>query len=524
MPKPKVDPRLLDKEWRMSHLYFVTSKDGKKVKFVPNKAQRKLYEALKVHDRIINLKSRQLGISTGMIVWILDEILFHKNVSGLTIMNNQKNALDAFDGKAQFAWDNFNKRLRDALGWQLRAERANQLSFDFGDNTFSKYSVSVSGRSGTFQYVHISELGPLEADRPLDAKEIITGTLPAVPKKGKIVIESTAEDEIGFFASYWHGAVAGTNGFHPLFFSWRDDEEQIALEPDSSDLRRFPPEFQEIAEKHGLTPKELSYYHGKYLLLGHDWALLRQQYPTTPEEAFMTSVEKLFPTEIIDEYLESAEDGRKAGNTVVYVPPREGRTYVIGADVAEGVGRDSSTAVVFDVSGIKPKVVAEYVSDQVTPEDFAYLLDTLGRQYNKALVAVERNNHGHAVLAVLKQVYDEDLIYREETSVNVVDHENAKYGFHTTAASKPLIMHGLAQAVRENAVAIPSRALLQEMRSCPRAEPTKIRRVSDEHATRHFDLLMAASIGWYARGYALGRSTITTSTNSRVAEDPHSAL
>lgn len=505
-------------------MYSITGKEGgQTIRFTPNLAQKHLFDVLKNKKRAIVLKARQLGITTGISIFFLDEVLFRRNINALSVFQDRDHAISAFDGKVHFAWNNIKPELKKFLGWGVDTQRANQLTFSFGDGSGSSYVVGTSGRSGTFQNVHISELAALGQERPQDAKEVITGTIPAVPSNGLIVIESTAAGEAGFFADFWRAAVLGKNGYEPIFFNWRWDKEEIekALEVE------VPKEFLDIQKQHGLSDKELWYYVSKWQALGCDWTLLRQEYPTTPEEAFSASLEKFFSVEAIDEYLEIAEKGEVVGALTVYEEPKRGRSYVIGADPSEGVGKDHSAAVVISLDGIKPKVVATYADQNCPPDDFAFILKDLGEKYNNAPIVVERNNHGHAVLVILKRVYDEELLYRPTDSLSISLRESNRLGFQTNAATKPLVLHALEEAIRSRSIIIPSRELLMELRQYPRSESVKYYVSPD--VTHHWDLIMAFALALHGMDFALkyGKGDTMEVIHSHVSknnEDAFSAI
>src|SRR5215207_5254074 len=63
----------------------------------------------------------------------------------------------------------------------------------------SSMRVATSMRSGTLQYLHISEFGKICAQAPDKAREIVTGALNTVAAGQFIVIESTAEGQEGAF-------------------------------------------------------------------------------------------------------------------------------------------------------------------------------------------------------------------------------------------------------------------------------------------------------------------------------------
>lgn len=515
----------------MRNLYWIKDKNGKKVRFIPNSAQFLLFEKLKASKRLIVLKSRQLGITTGFVLWILDECLFNRNRNAITIMQSRDHAVEAFDGKAHYAWLNLSPELKESLGWSMSADRANQLAFSFGDGTDSKYSVATTGRSGTFQYAHVSELSPLEAERPSDAKEVLSGTLPAVPQSGVAVIESTAASEYGLFRDYWDGAVDGKNGFDALFLNFRHDEAEISATR-VIPVESMPVEFREIQERHKLSGQEVSYYFNRWQELNRDWMTLRREYPITPEEAFIGSSDKLFDQDSIDEHLASARDGKSRGGFNVFSAPRPGRVYAIGADPSGGVGRDANAAVVLDVSGAKPSVACEYASDSVSPEDFAYVLKELSETYNDATVCIERNNHGLATITVFRNIADEEVLYRDTDQTKIYQRESDRFGFRTTAASKPGLLLAFGQALKDFLIDVPSRAILKEARAYPRelVSATKV----DPSTTRHFDLLIAACLAWHARIFAIDRSPINVPVTGTMAVsivpsrkrdfDPHSGV
>lgn len=80
-----------------------------------------------------------------------------------------------------------------------------------------------------------------------------------------------------------------------------------------------------------------------------------------------------------------------------------GRRYLIGADVAGGIlissdDTDYCTGVVGDLE--TGEEFAAYRS-HVTPSDFAYELADLGDYFNRAMIAVERNNQGGTTILTL---------------------------------------------------------------------------------------------------------------------------
>lgn len=288
-PAPKADPRLKDKQWRMSHLYFIKNKQQQLVQFKPNRAQRHFLE--NAWFRNVILKSRQLGFTTLEVIDMLDDILFERNTDALLIAQNLDTAKDIFDNKIYLAWHNF--RLKDL--YQLDMESARRLKVGFGDGTFSSMSVDSSGRAGTFHRLHVTELAKVGRERPDKAKEIVEGSIPAVPTDGRVDIESTSEGVGGLFhqifINAWGVKPKHNEEFKAHFYNWTWDEEIDTITEIETAL---PKEFVEYKKTFDLTDKQITYYYRKWLSLNQNWNSLRKEYPTTPEEAFEVITEGAF--------------------------------------------------------------------------------------------------------------------------------------------------------------------------------------------------------------------------------------
>lgn len=298
---------LKSKQYRISHLYKIVNKAKELVPFVPNRAQEHFLKV--AHTRNIILKSRQLGFTTLETIDSLDDVLFNRNQDALIIANDLDSAEAIFDKKIQLAWDNFDPKLKAIIG--VDKDQAKTLKFDFGDGTYSSIAVDNSGRSGTYSRVHITELGEVAKKFPQKAEEIISGTIPAVPKDGRVDIESTAQGSQGlFFEMFWSAWRAGEpttpEQFKAHFYSWRWDADIDDID-DPVPLSKLPQEFQDYKRQHKLDEWEITYYYRKWLSLNKDWEMLRREYPTTPEEAFASIIEGVIWAEEIGR---ARSDGR----------------------------------------------------------------------------------------------------------------------------------------------------------------------------------------------------------------------
>lgn len=284
-----IDNRLLNKTWRMNHLYSIVNKDKKKIKFKLNEAQT--HYNLHKHTRNIILKSRQLGFTTYECVDTLDDCLFNRNFEASILSYNIESAIEIFDTKINFVWLNVPEAIQDL--YSLDSDTTRRLKFNFGDGSSSSLSVKTSARSGTKSRIHISEFGKICMQYPAKAKEIISGTIPSVPLNGRIDIESTAEGQEGYFYDMFIEAMGkeptNSTEFKGHFYNWTWDKEEISKV--TTIIKELPKEFLILQKDYLLTDQEITYYYLKWLSLGKNWDLLKQEYPTTWEEAFETSID-----------------------------------------------------------------------------------------------------------------------------------------------------------------------------------------------------------------------------------------
>ncbi len=492
------DPRLLNKGWRISNLYKIKNKQKELVVFRRNRAQKHFNEHK--HTRNIILKSRQLGFSTDETIDILDDVLFTRNFDALLIAQDLDQAKDLFDNKVDLAWKNFKlKQL-----YQADTDSARKLKVGFGDNTFSSFTVDTSGRSGTFSRLHVTEFAKLCKNFPDRAKEVLEGSIPAIPTDGRVDIESTAEQAHGlFFEMFWtawdRGEPKHKTQFKAHFYNWQWDDEI-----ETTDVIDVPPDFRAYQEKYKLSDKEISYYYQKFLSLGEherNWSAMKKEYPTTPEEAFEGSGNKFFDAERLG-LQKAIKPIEEVNGWRIFRKYIFGHRYGIGVDVAEGIGRDSSAIVIWDFSTIRPRVVASYDNNMIAADMLAFEIKNMAERYERPLVAVERNNHGHATLSKLREIYPERFIYK------VTD---VKWGWDTNLVTKPKMMLDLNTAVNEFLIKVADYKIISEMRRFDKEELREIK--AREETTLHFDLLTATAIGFQMRNESI-KAEKTTSQSS----------
>lgn len=459
--------------------------------------------------------------TTLAVIDMLDNILFRTNFHAMLISYDDDSAKDLFQKKVQFAWEHLPKLLKDK--YQVDSSRSNLLRLNHGNENYSDFKIDNTGRSGTYQHVHISEFAKIAAKFPEKVDDIIRGTFPAVhPPYGQITIESTSEGPTGQFYEMFMEAyqLPKNHVYHPkefkaFFYNWQWDQPAIEdLSPDRTLNPEVPREFLDIQKKHNeqalkypelnlreLTDQQLNFYYYLWLSQGKSWKKLLMEYPLTPEDAFRSSSKNIFDIDNILKLKQKAKDisPQERRGWLFYDEIKANHHYVIGADPAEGTGGDSTAATIIDFSTRIPKLVATFQDRNTPPDIFAYELRTMGEMCNLALIMVERNNHGHATLNTLKGIYPIDYIYKEVRTSHEDDEETFNLGWHTNLATKPRMFYELATALNDNLIEIPSYQVLKELGEIDRAELGKIRIKGDDETSKHFDLSSSLAIAYQGR-------------------------
>jgi len=334
--KAKLGAALLDPRWRLCHLYWIIDKDGNKRLFVPNEQQQRLID--KVWYRNLILKARQLGFSTAIQLLMLDACLFKRNTSAAVIAQD-KDAAKVIFRKIKFAYDNLHPSIRDMR--RLRRESSSELILANG----SSMRVATSVRSATLQYLHVSEFGKICAKSPAKAQEVVTGSLPAA-QGGMIFIESTAEGREGAFYEMTLKAMANRQSKKKLgrqdyrfhfagWWEWRNyrlpRDSVIITESEHDYFNRIESEIGRA-----LDNEQRAWYIGtRDNEFGGDWQIMKQEYPSTPDEAFEQSAEGVY-------YAEQLAAARRTGR--IFDIPYDPRVPV---NTFWDLGKDDATCVWF---------------------------------------------------------------------------------------------------------------------------------------------------------------------------------
>lgn len=178
--------------------------------------------------------------------------------------------------------------------------------------------------------------------------------------------------------------------------------------------------------------------------------------------------------------------------------------YAGGHDVAGGVGLDSSTSVFWDFDAFPARVVGTFKSNTIKPDIFGDEINREANMFGACLVAPEKNNHGHATIARLKQL-EANIHVTQTKSVRVMEAQQSditkEYGWNTNALTKPKMLYALGKAVEDGLCELNDPDLIAECMSYTRNDLIETEK-DPRLTTRHFDLLIAAAIGWQMKDFA----------------------
>lgn len=417
------------KEWRMNHLYKVIDKESKLLTFKENEVQKLIITERQPLSREsiakdLYLKARQFWVTTLHLIDWFDEVIFKKNFRAEFISIGEEEMMKSFV-TVKTAYENLPKSIKEWL-W---VKEVSKSSLVLGNN--SSIRVSMSSRSWTVNYLHVSELGKIAYKFPLKAREIITGSIPAVPKWWRISIESTAEWaswEFYDLYSNWITPENRWNWFKTHFYPWFLDKNYVS---DDTWMILTLEEHELISRVKDrywveLSTKQIAFYRDQKAILGE---LVVQEYPTFPEEAFLASGRPVF-----DQQHVKVIGKEKRPETWV--------EYIISCDPSD-MGDDFSIIKVLDKRDWN---VSKNVCFKWPIEELALILLNVAREYNEWMIVYENNWVGNALRWYL---IDYPNLYTSKRYDKIDNKETDILWFLQTERSKKMIIHELKQALKE---------------------------------------------------------------------------
>ena len=447
--------------------------------------------------RLCVLKPRQVHMSVGVATEIFRRVAFLPGQHALIYGDVYDSACNIWG-----YYDQFSGSYRPGLhGVAQRAVigRCKGESIDWEGGSYIDVRSAQnanSGRSASVRFLNNSESGFWR-----DAQTLRTGLLQCVPDDPDTMVidESTANGVGGSFYDQVQRIRGGEMiDWLFLFFAWWEHPEYVRRLDISRERfeASLSAEEREIQAAYRLSFEQLNWRR---------WAIsdkceghvdrFRQEYPSNPEEAFLSSGRPRFSVvdlgrqalclnrepmigaleeQLIGTRRQPVFLPRPQGELWLFKRPALNKRYVIGADTAEGID-----ALEGKGGSVDPDWSAGYVADEDTGEEVALLrarmepapfgeyLWLLGRWYNWAFLVPEANGPGLAVIEeLLRRQYPLHLIYhRHRAPDDQKTAELRELGWKTTTVSRPQLISAQDRALQDGSIVIRDTVTLQEHRT-----------------------------------------------------------
>lgn len=509
--KERIFQEIVDRpSWLIQLFYTVVDKEMKTVPFFLNDAQSELddiiYNAIKDFNaglrnylKFIVLKGRQQGFTTYITALQLAMAITRKNFHGMTLADIAENTESIFQDKAKFAFDALPPQIKPSIKF------SNKQEFNFAKKTGgglnSRWRVTSAenkkaGRSKTLNFFHGSE-----AAFWTDSKTLLIGLEEALTRACLTILETTANG-----MNYFKQLYDNNNNWESLFFEWwitkeyklnfvseqsridfmnRVNNATESEDPTSEQWAYYRCKW--LLEEKKLTPEQIYWYYSKWTDKGES---MKQEYPCTPEEAFLASGRTYFSLELVYTWLQKLKAknmqvkrgtyvyeygmNTKTNNKIIldstirfiedpdgpvyiYEAVDKSRKYSLGGDTATD-GSDRNIGFIVDKRGkTHAKVAIE--TDETLFGDLCYCL---GKEYNWAIAALEVNHSTHPTKVMVEREY-KNLYVRETDEVSFGKALATKYGFRTMQGNRSDMLGNVRDIIREDITVIQDIELLQEM-------------------------------------------------------------
>ena len=507
--------------------FYIVDKKRNTVPFFINEVQEdfiKQLETLGTNKPFFVLKGRQQGFTSVITAIQLSYAIVRKNFSGFTMADRSDNTQAIFNDKARVVYDRLPSELKPS-------EKFNSRNEMFFDKLNSSWRIATAtdqvGRSRTLNFVHFSEVAFYECD----LASLQAGIGEAITA-GAIQVYETTANGFNQAKDLWDSETC-----HNLFYEWWRSPEYRSTEYEY--LETDDPwliERKRFLEEKGCDKEQITWYCKKYDSY-LDKNTIKQEYPITPVEAFVSSGDCVFDKEAINNQLArcaSLQGARKGYFTykkeaipltnsegtmvdvewkikdIKFVESKDGyitiheepkvkknrdgivthkAPYAIGGDTA-GTGKDYFTGKV--VCNLDGKTAATLHKQYFDEDLYAEQMYCLGMYFHEALIGIEIN-YSRQPTRILQKKYNYPNLYMRERLDGASDKPIMDYGFETTSRTKPIIIGELVETMRNAPWCEVDVPTLKEMTTFVKKENGKLEAIDGCHD----DLVMAKAIAHF---------------------------
>jgi hypothetical protein len=232
-----------------------------------------------------------------------------------------------------------------------------------------------------------------------------------------------------------------------------------------------------------LTPAQMKWRRKKIARLG------KRKFAREYECDFLQSGTPVFSAEAINNW-PTKKTVYQDNYLRVWELPVKGERYALGVDTSEGLeDGDKACAQVLKMSTWEQVAV---LHGALGPTVLAAKVDKLARQYRQgnpygAIVGVERNNHGHAVLVKMVDFQTPGLFF----------HQPQRPGWDTNSATKFVMIDELEEGIRKGLLTVYDQATKGELLAYE-WKPNGSAGAPDGEGN-HDDTVVGTAIAWQMR-------------------------
>jgi hypothetical protein len=435
------------------------------IPFMLYKYQRRVIKEFESKRFNMISKFRQGGLSTVAVLWGLWKCMFQKDQQIYFLSKTDREALAAGD-IARRAMDNFPYWLYDANSADITKH---EKSFnDVGSKICFYTPEAARGKSAT--YIMIDEAAFIEK-----MDEHWKAMYPVIATGGHIEIISTVNGLGNWYEETYHEAQAGRNFFNIIELDYW--EHPVYANPEWAEAMRA-----NLGEK-GWQQEVLRDFLGS----GDTYI------SSTVISQYDRTVRNIAPSRTAFSKWTNESQRKQEwedGALWIWKEPMVGHEYVIGADCAEGVGKDGDNSCFEIIDATSLEQVAEFYSDLVPPNVFAQIINQIGIYYNTATVAVENNAIGGAVINSLSNDMGYEAIYYESRKAS------ARLGIKVGPSNRPVLLESMQSRLMNGSVRLNSQRLVGELKTFIYS-PQKKR--AEAIKGKHDDAIMALCLALYVR-------------------------
>lgn len=417
------------------HYIQITDKNNPDAGWFPFRlwlAQRGVLDTMIATALVLVLKARQLGLSWLTLAYALWLGRFQPGATILLFSRTDVEAVELL-GRVK----EMHQRLPEWLRLTAVTDNDHEFELSNGSRWLAFRTSKHSGRSFTATLVIVDEAWFIQW-----FSQLMNAVKPTIDNGGRLIAITTADKERPnhLFSQLWRKARAGQNNYTAVFLPWYAHPTR--------DAAWYA---QQVAD---YTQDDL-------------W----QEYPETPEQALAgRQASKRFNPQWLTQCYDprpSLPPALTLPGLTVYERPQPGRSYLLACDTSEGdVTSDPSPVTVFDADNwaevaqlygiFEPSVLAGYLWQLAV-----YYGDS------DAVICVERNNHGHAVLLTLREL---DIAASRRGPVIYRNPHDRKPGWLSNTKWKHTAVDKTAECLRDGSLTI-------------RSENTKLELANFEAAT-----------------------------------------